>query len=110
MISERAMKKTNSIKVILVVNLPIFLIGLPIAYFSIFENANVMGFLILLHVCAWFFAMYCEYEYMLLKRGINGRESIKDEGSRILKLVFIFPIVLSLNFAATIITFHKVLF
>tara|TARA_Y100001960_G_scaffold80942_1_gene86335 strand:+ start:3348 stop:3665 length:318 start_codon:yes stop_codon:yes gene_type:complete len=103
-------KKINSIKVILIVNLPIYLIGLPIAYYLIFDNTSAIGFIILLYLFAWFFAIYCEYEYMLLKRGINGKESIKDEGKRLIKLIFIFPIALLLHFAATIITFHKVLF
>ena len=103
-------KKISSTNLILTINLPIYLIGLLIAYYTIFYNSDIIGLIILLYLSIWLFAMYCEFDYMICNNNINGQESRKDEGSRVLKLIFIFPIALLLHFAATIITFHKVLF
>ena len=103
-------KKISSVNLILTINLPIYLIGLLIVYYAIFDNVDTTGLIILFYFSTWLFAMYCEFDYMICNNNINGQESRKDEGSRVLKLIFIFPIALLLHFAATIITFHKVLF
>ena len=103
-------KKISSTNLILTISLPIYLIGLLVAYYTIFDNADIIGLIILLYLSIWFFAMYCEFDYTIYTNNINGQEPRKDEGSRVLKLIFIFPIALLLHFAATIITFHKVLF